>query len=162
MIRFSLMMFFNQFDQRETACYTWHGTRLSPPVQPIQFFILSLVYRFAYRAAIIGPDAFSCAWVHLSRRLDCARLIPQHDCQRGKILGAAPSTGAMLRKNSGYQIKAMAKSKSMNTPLTAIAVAECERSEEGEFDHRPCVGASQPSESTATLPDFANAAMPRR
>jgi len=106
--------------------------------------------------------AFSCAWVHFSRRLDCAHLYSTTRLPARENTGEAPSTGAMLRKNSIFQGKEMAKSKSMNTLLTAIAVVECERSEEGEFDHRPSVGASQPSESTATLPDFASAATPRR
>jgi len=129
------------------------------------FFCESLSFplrQVAYRAAIIGPLRFQ---QRLGPSQPSSRLCPP--CSTTRLpapgnTGTRLSTGAMLRKNSTCQIKAMAKSKSMNTPLTAIAVAECERSEEGEFDHRSCVGASEPSESTTTLPDFANAAMPRR
>ena len=81
--------------------------------------------------------AFSCAWVHFSRRLDCAHLYSTTRLPARENTGEAPSTGAMLRKNSTCQGKEMAKSKSMNTLLTAIAVVECDGQKKGNLiiDH---------------------------
>lgn len=87
MIRFSLMMFLTNLDLKRECLLSVarHMAVTSGLTHTLLHLFLRLPELLTARR-LLTHHALSYAWVHLSRRLDCARLIPQHDCQGRKIV----------------------------------------------------------------------------